>query len=167
LLALAVDTLARAPDTALRHLSDTLVELVLGQADDLAFESRPWTGPQAVTLEEYERMAARKTGSLTGCAAALGAVLAGAPRPLVARMAAMGRRLGLAYQAVDDLLGLWGDPRATGKPVHNDLRRDKKTLPVPAALTSGGDAAAELAALLAGPEPAAPHVIAALTERTR
>jgi geranylgeranyl diphosphate synthase type I len=141
LLALAVDTLAHAPDEALRRMSDTLLEIVLGQADDLAFESRPWTGPQAVTPEEYTRMAARKTGSLTGCAAALGAVLAGAPQPLVEAMATMGRQLGLGFQAVDDLLGIWGDPQATGKPVYNDLRRNKKTLPVISALTTTDNAA--------------------------
>ncbi|MYS06696.1 polyprenyl synthetase family protein, partial [Streptomyces sp. SID6041] len=56
--------------------------------------------------------------------------------------------LGLAFQAVDDLLGIWGDPRVTGKPVHADLRQGKKTYPILVALADGGAAARELGALL-------------------
>ncbi|WP_440902059.1 polyprenyl synthetase family protein [Actinosynnema sp.] len=37
-----------------------------------------------------------------------------------------GERTGLAFQFVDDLLGIWGDPAATGNPVHSDLRNPKK-----------------------------------------
>lgn len=167
LLALAVDTLARAPDVArtTQHVADALVELVLGQADDLAFETRPWAGPGAVTIEEYTRMAARKTAALTGCATTLGAVLGGAPDPLVTVMAELGRHLGLAFQAVDDLLGIWGDPRVTGKPVFSDLERRKKTLPVLSAVAADNPAARELAALLDAPRPAAPEAIADLADR--
>ncbi|WP_354644738.1 polyprenyl synthetase family protein [Kitasatospora camelliae] len=127
-------------------LADTLVELVNGQAADAAFELRPWTGPRAVTVHEYTGMAAGKTGALLGCAAGLGALLAGAPAPTVAAMTRMGRDLGTAFQAVDDLLGIWGDPAVTGKPVFNDLRRRKKTLPLIHALSAGalGQEIAEL-----------------------
>jgi geranylgeranyl diphosphate synthase type I len=139
MLALAVDVLGeRAATTgadSARILSATLVDLVNGQAEDLSFESRPWTGPDAVTAEEYSGMARRKTGSLLGCAAALGAQAAGAHPRSVDAMAAAGRDLGLAFQAVDDLLGIWGDPAVTGKPVFSDLRRRKKTLPVLLALS--------------------------------
>ena len=55
--------------------------------------------------------------------------------------------LGLAFQHVDDLLGIWGDPAVTGKPVYSDLRSRKKSLPVVAALTSDTPAGRELAAL--------------------
>lgn len=49
---------------------------------------------------------------------------------------------------MDDLLGIWGDPQVTGKPVHSDLRRLKKTYPVLAALATDHPAARRLAALL-------------------
>ncbi|WP_405008856.1 polyprenyl synthetase family protein [Kitasatospora purpeofusca] len=52
----------------------------------------------------------------------------------------------MAFQLVDDLLGIWGDPAVTGKPVFNDLRRRKLSVPVVAALESGtadGDRLAE------------------------
>jgi geranylgeranyl pyrophosphate synthase len=56
-----------------------------------------------------------------------GAVLAGAPLPLVAGMGEVGRLLGVAFQLRDDLLGLFGDPAATGKSNLADLREGKCT----------------------------------------
>src|SRR5262245_53165629 len=103
---------------------------VHGQSQDVAFETRPWRGPQAVTVEEYCSMATRKTGALLGCAAAVGVLLGGGSPALATAMRQMGRHLGLAFQAIDDLLGIWGDPEVTGKPVWNDLQQGKKTLPV-------------------------------------
>jgi geranylgeranyl diphosphate synthase type I len=145
LFALAVETLASAPGnhvpSAVRHLSTALNDLVSGQADDLLFESRPWTGPEAVGPDEYRAMAEHKTGALLGCAAALGAVLAGAPAATVTALDRAGRHLGVAFQVIDDLLGIWGDPAVTGKPVHADLRRRKKTFPVLAALDNPAAAA--------------------------
>ncbi|MGW4792458.1 polyprenyl synthetase family protein [Nonomuraea sp. NPDC004297] len=146
LLALAVGQLAGRPE-AMPYLSAALVQLVQGQAADMAFEDRPWSGPGEVTIEEYAEMAAGKTGGLLGAAAAAGVALGGAPE-LADRMWGMGLDLGIAFQIVDDMLGIWGDPSVTGKPVFNDLRRDKKTLPVLAALASGSPAARELSAVL-------------------
>jgi len=152
LFALAVETVANAPNdqacAAMSHLGAVLVQLVNGQAEDIDFEQRPWTGPDAVVVEEYRGMAEHKTGALLGCASAIGAVLAGAPQPVVDALSAAGRHLGLVFQAVDDLLGIWGDPEVTGKPVFNDLRRGKKTLPVLAAIASGTCAGRQLAEIL-------------------
>lgn len=157
LFALAFEVLAGSPGphggAAVRRLSADLGDVVDGQAEDLLFEGRPWTGPGAVPVDAYLRMAEHKTGALLGCAAALGAVLAGAPGATVDALTTAGRQLGVAFQAVDDVLGLWGDPATTGKPVHGDLRRRKKTLPVLAALAAGTPASGRLAALLSGPGP--------------
>ncbi|MET8030818.1 polyprenyl synthetase family protein [Streptomyces avermitilis] len=144
LFALAVQTLttASAPGAA-RRLSAALGDLVRGQADDLLFARRPWTGPEAVSVAEYEAMAEHKTGSLLGCALALGAQLAGAPQETLAALDRTGRHLGVAFQIVDDLLGIWGDPAVTGKPVHGDLRQGKKTFPVLAALATPSGPALE------------------------
>ncbi|MGW1892789.1 polyprenyl synthetase family protein [Streptomyces sp. NPDC002004] len=150
MFALAVDTLAAAPGSrgpaAVRHLAGALNDLVHGQADDLLFAARPWTGPQAVSPAEYRTMAEHKTGALLGSAAALGALLAGAPPETVAALDRAGRHLGVAFQVVDDLLGIWGDPEVTGKPVHGDLRQGKKTFPVLAALGAPARGSAEPAA---------------------
>ncbi|MEW2166820.1 polyprenyl synthetase family protein [Streptomyces sp. NPDC007084] len=151
LFALGVETIAVTPHagSAIRQLTTAFGDLVSGQADDLLFAERPWTGPRAVGVGEYVTMAERKTGALLGCALALGARLAGAPDRTVARLDRAGRHLGVAFQIADDVLGIWGDPNITGKPVHGDLRQGKKTLPILAALDAapGGG---ELAELLAG-----------------
>ncbi|MEU8794794.1 polyprenyl synthetase family protein [Streptomyces sp. NPDC048643] len=152
LFALGVETLAVTPHAgpAVRQLTTALGDLVSGQADDLLFAERPWTGPDAVRAGEYATMAERKTGALLGCALALGARMAGAPDSTVAELDRTGRHLGVAFQIADDVLGIWGDPERTGKPVHGDLRQGKKTLPVLSALdaTPGGG---ELAELLTAP----------------
>ncbi|MGW7243348.1 polyprenyl synthetase family protein [Streptomyces sp. NPDC054804] len=159
LFALAVETLAAAPGGpgALRLLSAALADLVHGQADDLLFAARPWTG---VSVREYRVMAERKTGALLGCAVALGAALGGAPEATVGALDLAGRHLGVAFQLVDDVLGIWGDPAVTGKPVHGDLRERKKTYPVLTAL--GSPAGPRLARLLDTPGQAG--AAAALTE---
>ncbi|MEU3854803.1 polyprenyl synthetase family protein [Streptomyces sp. NPDC029554] len=138
LFALAVETLAAQPggSGAVRALSAALGDLVRGQADDLLFADRPWTGPDRVRPEEYRVMAEHKTGALLGGAAALGALLGGAPPGTAEALDRAGRHLGIAFQIVDDVLGIWGDPRVTGKPVHGDLRERKKTYPVLVALDS-------------------------------
>ncbi|WP_226899758.1 polyprenyl synthetase family protein [Nonomuraea phyllanthi] len=146
LLALAVSRLVGFPE-AMRYLSAALIELVNGQTADMAFENRPWRGARAVTIDEYTAMVAGKTGSLLGAAAATGACLGGAPE-LGERMWEVGRDLGVAFQIADDMLGIWGDPHVTGKPVYNDLRRDKKTIPVLAALAADHPAARTLSAML-------------------
>ncbi|MFI0479185.1 family 2 encapsulin nanocompartment cargo protein polyprenyl transferase [Actinomadura sp. 9N215] len=152
LLAAAFEALARgaAPvvPRAVRTLGRAVVDLVEGQSADLAFEERG-----DVTLDECVVMAGRKTGALLGAACALGADHGGGTADQAARLRAFGERLGLAFQLADDLLGIWGDPAVTGKPVHSDLRARKKSLPVVAALTSDTPAGAELAALYRRAEP--------------
>src|SRR5690606_35262883 len=60
-----------------------------------------------------------------------------------------GHHLGLAFQAVDDLVGIWGDPGSTGNQTWSDLRQRKKSLPVVAALAAGGAASERLGETLA------------------
>ena len=56
-----------------------------------------------------------------------GALLAGADEGTVARLGEAGRMLGVAFQLVDDLIGVFGDPRRTGKSATSDLRTRKQT----------------------------------------
>ncbi|MFI7483458.1 polyprenyl synthetase family protein [Kocuria sp. M1R5S2] len=77
-----------------------------------------------------------------------GGVLGGAPAEHVAVLGRLGRTVGTAYQLVDDLLGVFGDPEATGKSVVSDLREGKRTMLVAAAQRT--PAGAELDALLEG-----------------
>ncbi|GAA3560162.1 family 2 encapsulin nanocompartment cargo protein polyprenyl transferase [Nonomuraea rosea] len=127
-------------------LAATVVEMCEGQWADLAFASRA-----DVSLPACLAMAEAKTGALMGAACQLGALAAGAGPGAARSYRVFGRQLGLAFQLVDDLLGIWGDPQVTGKPVGADLAVRKKSLPVVAALASGTEAAARLARLYAGP----------------
>jgi geranylgeranyl diphosphate synthase type I len=77
----------------------------------------------------------------------VGAAFGGGGPEQVTQLHGFGMHLGLAFQHVDDLLGIWGDPAVTGKPVHSDLRSQKKSFPVVAALASETPAGRELAAL--------------------
>ncbi|MFE2458570.1 family 2 encapsulin nanocompartment cargo protein polyprenyl transferase [Streptomyces sp. NPDC059402] len=152
LQALALRLLAADPHpasaAAATRLADCVMELCEGQHADTAMEGRP---PGQVTLDETLAMAEAKTGALLGCACALGALYAGAAAEDVEALDAFGREAGLAFQLIDDVIGIWGDPRHTGKPAGADLAARKKSLPVVAALTSGTPAAAELAELYAAP----------------
>ena len=123
---------------AARHLADATQAMIVGQAEDVASEDQP-----SLTVEECLRMEAGKTGALLACAASIGAVLAGADDDVVDALSSYGDHLGLAFQAVDDLLGVWGEPAVTGKPVGNDLRLRKKTLPISIANAKGFDVFAE------------------------
>ncbi len=131
-------------------LADATAAMIAGQADDIAFERQ-----STVSVDDCVAMCAAKTGALLGAAASIGAVLAGAPPATIGALRDYGGHLGLAFQAVDDLLGIWGNPARTGKPAGNDLRRRKKSLPVVAALAAGGDESDELRALVVG-TPGAP-----------
>jgi geranylgeranyl diphosphate synthase type I len=122
--------------------------MISGQAADIDFERRA-----VVSVEECMAMCADKTGALLGAAASIGAVLAGAEPTTVRALRDFGSNLGLSFQAVDDLLGIWGDPGRTGKPAGNDLRQRKKSMPVVSALAAGGEEADELARLLATTTP--------------
>ena len=152
MLALAQDILLEdtAPQGvwAARALSAAVQRLIAGQGADLAFEQR-----DDVSLTECLTMAGDKTAALMACACSIGSIHVGAPPELAMGLAAFGAHAGLAFQLTDDLLGIWGAPEVTGKPVGSDLRSRKKSLPVVAALASESDAARELARLLAITEP--------------
>lgn len=146
LLTLALDVLATsghpAATDATRMLSAAIQDLVEGQRADVDLEQRA-----EVTLAECVSMAQGKTGALIACACAIGATFGGGSPGQIEHFRCFGAHLGLAFQHVDDLLGIWGDPAVTGKPVYSDLLSRKKSLPVVAALTSATPAGPELAEL--------------------
>ncbi|MFY9808236.1 MAG: polyprenyl synthetase family protein, partial [Pseudonocardiaceae bacterium] len=151
-LTLASDVLASSGHPAamdgIRQLSAAVQDLVEGQSADLDLERRA-----GVELAECLRMVQRKTGALMECACAVGACFGGGSSAQVEQLRRFGMHLGLAFQHVDDLLGIWGDPAVTGKPVYSDLRSRKKSLPVVAALTSGTPAGQDLADLYQQDQP--------------
>lgn len=120
---------------SIRILTDCVVELTEGQHLDMAFEGRFDVG-----LEEYFAMTVRKTGALFEAAFWLGALAATEDAELIAAWRDLGRPFGLAFQARDDVLGVWEKAEATGKVFAGDILKRKKGLPVSYALTHGSDA---------------------------
>lgn len=109
---------------ALYKLSDTLLKMCEGQSMDMSFEEI-----STVSVEDYFRMVSRKTAALIECATYCGALLATDDENLTKHYGSFGRKLGIAFQIVDDILGIWGRLESTGKTQSIDLKSKKKTLP--------------------------------------
>jgi geranylgeranyl diphosphate synthase type I len=119
---------------AARILQLACLELTKGQHLDLAYEAS-----QRLPLDEYWTMVTGKTAALLAACTELGALVAGIPDECRGHYRDFGLNLGLAFQAQDDLLGIWGDAALTGKSAESDLLAGKKSLPIVFGLNQEGD----------------------------
>jgi geranylgeranyl diphosphate synthase, type II len=124
LLNLAFDSVAEAyPGELGQQIVRLLAEaigsdgLIAGQAEDLLATDRE------ITFETLERIHRRKTGALFSAAATAGALIAGGTREQIGAVAAYAKNLGLAFQIIDDLLDVEGDPARTGKAQRLDAKK--------------------------------------------
>ncbi len=83
-----------------------------------------------VTEDEYLELAYRKTAVLFAACLRLGAILGGRSDEEEMKLGAYGTNLGLAFQLIDDLLDFTSSEKKIGKPIGNDLREGKVTLPL-------------------------------------
>lgn len=118
---------------ASRILQETCLLLTQGQYLDISYEDKP-----SLSIDDYWRMIGGKTSALLSCCTQLGALAGGASEGQVAYFKEYGYSLGLAFQVLDDWLGIWGDVALTGKSAESDLVSGKKTLPVLHGLSLGG-----------------------------
>jgi octaprenyl-diphosphate synthase len=88
------------------------------------------SGDVNLSEEDYLAIVEAKTAELCACCCELGAHYAGGDAQAIARLAAFGRYLGIAFQIADDLLDLEGSEAATGKSLGTDLAKRKMTLPL-------------------------------------
>ena len=95
------------------------------------------TGRLDMTEEEYFDVITRKTAKLMSAACQIGALLGGVEARLEQAMEDFGLNLGITFQLVDDILDFTGDPKEMGKPICNDLKEGKITLPFIHALRQG------------------------------
>jgi len=119
------------PEKTLRAasiLDKTCLELCEGQYLDILYESK-----FNININDYILMTDLKTASLITCSVKLGALLGTEDEAIVERFERFGRKLGMAYQMIDDLLGIWGDEP------FSDILKKKKTLPIIYALEQAGD----------------------------
>jgi geranylgeranyl diphosphate synthase type I len=106
------------------EFDSTTLALCHGQFLDLGFESQ-----MDVTVDEYMQMIRGKTAALIAASLRLGAMLGTDDPALVDAFGRFGESAGLAFQVVDDILGIWGDPAVTGKSAASDILSKKKSLP--------------------------------------
>jgi len=97
--------------------------MIGGQVIDMASEG------EEVKPETLEYIHTHKTGALIGAAVAVGAVLGGGSPREIRALEEYGRRLGLAFQIMDDLLDVQGEETQMGKAVGKDRARGKATYP--------------------------------------
>ncbi len=96
-----------------------------------------------INEEQYFAIILRKTARLISSTCEIGAVFAGGQPRQVSALASYGRKIGIGFQIIDDLLDYLGDAQATGKVVGNDFVEGKLTLPLIHALNSANPAATE------------------------
>ena len=109
---------------AARALNRVCLHLTQGQYLDISFENK-----SDVTVDAYKDMIAGKTAALIAFTAGLSALVSGQTETEYHKLSEFGEYLGLAFQIQDDILGIWGDPKVTGKSAASDILTRKKTLP--------------------------------------
>ena len=108
------------------RLSKACVDICEGQLLDIKMaESK-----KIPTQNKYIKMISKKTASLFDVSCSMGAICAKSKSKDISNLSSFGKNLGIAFQITDDLIGVMGDPKVTKKPVGNDLREGKKSLPI-------------------------------------
>jgi len=110
---------------ATTELNQVCLHLTRGQYQDIAFEA-----DEDTELEAYLEMIRGKTAALISLSTALAGIITRQDEVVTSHLSDFGRSLGMAFQMQDDYLGIWGDPKITGKSTSSDLHAKKKTLPV-------------------------------------
>ena len=114
-------------------LHNTCLDLTRGQYLDMSYEERKDLG-----VEDYWPMIAGKTSALLSACCQIGALLGGIDNEKQEAYRSFGHYLGLAFQVQDDILGIWGDEKVTGKSAASDLVEGKNSLPILAGLRKKG-----------------------------
>ncbi len=122
---------------AVELVQSTCLHLTEGQFLDLSYETR-----NDLSIEDYWHMVEGKTAALIAASTELGAMSAFCDEPTCKLYRHFGHALGLAFQAWDDWLGIWGNCGLTGKSSQSDLVTGKITLPVLFSLSQAGEFAA-------------------------
>ena len=108
------------------RLAKACVDVCEGQLLDIKMADEK----RIPTEAEYITMIGKKTAALFDVSCAMGAICATNKPKDISNLSTFGRNLGIAFQITDDLIGVMGDPKVTKKPVGNDLREGKKSLPI-------------------------------------
>lgn len=115
--------------SALDYFDRARSEVVAGQYLDITAHSNSEKTRRPVTRQQAAQIMSYKSAKYTvERPLHVGAALAGADDDLIGQLSEYALPLGEAFQLRDDLLGVFGDPRVTGKPAGDDLREGKRTV---------------------------------------
>ena len=131
-LSLAVDTDKLKVLKVLAHTTTLMAE---GEILQLLH-----AGNLDLTEEQYFEVTIRKTAALMSAACQIGAILGGVSEAQEEALTQFGLNLGITFQVVDDVLDFTGDERQLGKPIINDLKEGRITLPIIHALAHANEA---------------------------
>ncbi|MBA4462674.1 MAG: polyprenyl synthetase family protein [Nitrosopumilaceae archaeon] len=123
---------SNATNQLISRLAKACVDVCEGQLFDIKMAEEK----RIPTQSEYINMIGKKTAALFDVSCSMGAICATTKSKDISNLSAFGRNLGIAFQITDDLIGVMGDPKITKKPVGNDLREGKKSLPILMAIKS-------------------------------
>ncbi len=125
-----VITDSKLPANATTQLVSRLAKACIGVCEGQLLDVKMAEERKIPTQAEYISMIGKKTAALFDVSCAMGAICATNKAKDVSNLSAFGKNLGIAFQITDDLIGVMGDPKVTKKPVGNDLREGKKSLPI-------------------------------------
>jgi len=111
---------------AARRLAEAVSTIAEGQALDMSLSGR--LKEEVVSEEEYYEMIYKKTAALFKVSCEIGSIIGGGSEEQVRALSSYGENIGLAFQMLDDILGVTADEKVLGKPVGSDLREGKCTL---------------------------------------
>lgn len=100
----------------------TAIQVCEGQQYDMDFEES-----STVSIDDYLKMIELKTAVLLGASLKIGAVISNASSDNAHHIYEFGKNLGIAFQLMDDILDLYGDPKKVGKRIGGDVITNKKT----------------------------------------
>ncbi len=122
----AIQLLSKSKKNHLPEILDTFnataIQVCEGQQFDMNFETSV-----TVSIDDYLKMITLKTAVLLGCSLKIGAVLANAKTEDANHIYEFGKNLGIAFQLMDDVLDLYGNPEKFGKRIGGDIISNKKT----------------------------------------
>lgn len=106
-------------------LTQSYLQMIEGQYLDIYYEGFP-----GISIEDYLNMIKHKTGALITSSLQIGAIIGTCNKDVINAFTECGSSIGYLFQIRDDILGVWGDSKHTGKPVGADIKRKKNSFPI-------------------------------------
>lgn len=109
----------------IENLTQSYLKMIEGQYLDIYYEGFP-----GISIEDYLNMIQHKTGALIKSSLQIGAIIGTSNTSIINSFSECGSAIGYLFQIRDDILGVWGKSKHTGKPVGSDIKRKKNSFPI-------------------------------------